>query len=252
MITIKNYFEFDEDYAKKLVNDKASEPPTESDRAYICLEGERPVAYIRVFWSEEEEYDEQDQIEDDDEPFNECRAKVCIAGDYQPDSGKLLSAIKKMLKAECKDAECFLYSEKPIDDFTSGSGFTKYYEDYLYKLPAAGKAFKASAKKSYKAFFVETGDDAYFVTIDDENNDVKDVAYCDLFIYDSSMCIADVYTEESYRRSGLATMLINEIRSKYPDKELVLHTESDNVAACELYNKLGFKIEQTIYNYGEI
>lgn len=55
--------------------------------------------------------------------------------------------------------------------------------------------------------------------------------------------VARIYTDEEYRRKGLAELLINkitEIAKEKGYKKLILDTWKDSIAARKLYEKIGF------------
>lgn len=190
--------------------------------------------------TELEEYDDEIYVKID----------IPKAADNSNIAGDILS-LKEKLAGEYKDKALCIYSYTNLQSFV-GDTFIKLPEDYMYKIDAYGdnKQDDDNYKlpKGFKSYFIET-EEGYFVTIDDDENSVKDVASLDLFVYDNSMCIGDVYTEEDYRGQGLAKALIQLVRRTYKELPLTLHTDEDNEVACKLYESLGFYKEQIIYNY---
>ena len=53
--------------------------------------------------------------------------------------------------------------------------------------------------------------------------------------------IEDIFIEKNFRGKGFGTRFLNFVREKYPDKNLGLEVESDNVKAVAAYKKFGFK-----------
>ena len=53
--------------------------------------------------------------------------------------------------------------------------------------------------------------------------------------------IEDIFIEKDFRGKGFGTRFLNFVREKYPDKNLGLEVESDNVKAVATYKKFGFK-----------
>ena len=242
VIKSKIITDINSDSAKEVFREFGEEMPDTASVLYEYFEDDMPSA---LFVAEKPFADECGDVEDD------CLYVKAVIR-RQKELSVILTDLKKELGRLYAGCDYILYSYTCLDAYAGGTGFRKLYEDYLYRLPPAGEGFRPCADNDvYKVFFVETDDDSYFVTVDDSDNFVKDIAYCDLFVYDKSMCIADVFTVPEYRRLGLAGLLIDSIRSRYFDKELTLHTESDNPAACALYEKKGFEKEQIIYNYGE-
>jgi len=53
--------------------------------------------------------------------------------------------------------------------------------------------------------------------------------------------IEDIFIEKNFRGKGFGTRFLNFVKEKYPDKNLGLEVESDNVKAIVAYKKFGFK-----------
>ena len=53
--------------------------------------------------------------------------------------------------------------------------------------------------------------------------------------------IEDIFIEKNFRGKGFGTRFLNFVKEKYPDKNLGLEVESDNVKAVAAYKKFGFK-----------
>ncbi|MBQ6976745.1 MAG: GNAT family N-acetyltransferase [Selenomonadaceae bacterium] len=53
--------------------------------------------------------------------------------------------------------------------------------------------------------------------------------------------IEDIFIEKNFRGKGFGTRFLNFVKEKYPDKNLGLEVESDNVEAVAAYKKFGFK-----------
>ena len=53
--------------------------------------------------------------------------------------------------------------------------------------------------------------------------------------------IEDIFIEKNFRGKGFGTRFLNFVKEKYPDKNLGLEVESDNVKAIAAYKKFGFK-----------
>ena len=53
--------------------------------------------------------------------------------------------------------------------------------------------------------------------------------------------IEDIFIERDFRGKGFGTRFLNFVKEKYPDKNLGLEVESDNVKAIAAYKKFGFK-----------
>ena len=53
--------------------------------------------------------------------------------------------------------------------------------------------------------------------------------------------IEDIFIEKDFRGKGFGTRFLNFVKEKYPDKNLGLEVESDNVKAIAAYKKFGFK-----------
>ena len=64
-----------------------------------------------------------------------------------------------------------------------------------------------------------------------------------------AVCISDVFIDESMRKKGLATILIEEIKKRCPGKILLLHADSYNPHAVALYNKCGFVVKERLYSF---
>lgn len=191
------------------------------------------------------------EVEDyDDEVY--AKVELAKAGNSSQVKDDLIK-LKAKVAEDYPEKNLVIYSYDNLDSFTEGA-YVSLAKDFMYKIDALGQADEADKfklPKGFKSYFIET-EEGYFVTIDDDDNSVKDVASLDLFVYDNSMCIGEVYTDEDYRRKGLASALIQLVRSTYKDLYLTLHTEEDNEAACKLYEGLGFYKEQIIYNYASL
>lgn len=61
--------------------------------------------------------------------------------------------------------------------------------------------------------------------------------------------IIDIFTEEEYRKQGIALSLIKEIEKDFPVENITLEVREDNIAAIKLYEKLGFKKVSIRKNY---
>lgn len=61
--------------------------------------------------------------------------------------------------------------------------------------------------------------------------------------------IIDIFTEEEYRKQGIALSLIKEIEKDFPVENITLEVREDNIAAIKLYEKLGFKKASIRKNY---
>ncbi|MGN0165819.1 MAG: GNAT family N-acetyltransferase [Lachnospiraceae bacterium] len=75
------------------------------------------------------------------------------------------------------------------------------------------------------------------------------ISSCQVCEYSSSVCIADVFTPEEYRRKGFASMLLLNVIRKFDDKDILLHVTGENEAALTLYYSLGFEIKESMYTY---
>lgn len=53
--------------------------------------------------------------------------------------------------------------------------------------------------------------------------------------------LEDIFIAAEYRGHGVGSQFIQYVKEIYPDKILRLETESENVAAVNLYKRLGFK-----------
>jgi len=58
---------------------------------------------------------------------------------------------------------------------------------------------------------------------------------------DECIWIEDIFIEKNFRGKGFGTRFLNFVKEKYPDKNLGLEVESDNVKAIAAYKKFGFK-----------
>ena len=61
--------------------------------------------------------------------------------------------------------------------------------------------------------------------------------------------IIDIFTEEEYRKQGIALSLIKEIEKDFTVENITLEVREDNIAAIKLYEKLGFKKVSIRKNY---
>lgn len=61
--------------------------------------------------------------------------------------------------------------------------------------------------------------------------------------------IIDIFTEEEYRKQGIALSLIKEIEKDFAVENITLEVREDNIAAIKLYEKLGFKKVSIRKNY---
>ncbi len=53
--------------------------------------------------------------------------------------------------------------------------------------------------------------------------------------------LEDIFIAAEYRGHGIGSQFVRYVKARHPDKILRLETESENVAAVNLYKRLGFK-----------
>ena len=58
--------------------------------------------------------------------------------------------------------------------------------------------------------------------------------------YKEGVLLDEIYIEEAYRNMNIGTTIIKEIINN--NKTIYLYVYKDNIKACELYKRLGFKI----------
>lgn len=59
-------------------------------------------------------------------------------------------------------------------------------------------------------------------------------------VYGNVCQIAYVYVRPSYRQQGVATEMINSVKRKFPKRVILVGTFPQNIAATQLYSKIGF------------
>lgn len=86
----------------------------------------------------------------------------------------------------------------------------------------------------------------YIITTDD-----KLIGFIHIQDLVDEIDIIDIVIDDIYRRKGYGYKLIADILDKYKDKTFILEVSSDNIAAINLYKKLGFEeinIRKGYYN----
>jgi ribosomal protein S18 acetylase RimI-like enzyme len=160
---------------------------------------------------------------------------------------------------------CCVSTFEAGDERLTKAGFVPFYDDYLMLrdrwIPKTSKGIvfdeAGSAENGRYDIFVVTADEEVdeveYIVTDNELLDAEglpqQVSGCKITLYSDQICLSEVWTDEAHRRKGLAAGLINFCIDEYSDKSIILHTDSQNVAAVELYKKLGFGIYETSYNY---
>lgn len=202
---------------------------------------------------------------------------------------KLFAALRQLIDNECVinniDIPAITYiaaNSRKQDDNTQSPDMTYAYSDYLMSItpdkicPIHRNAainetsdkvpVKTSDKFSSKvvnktsdiafnnisASYEVDSDEEVFELIDTDNDTlISSVSY---YPSGNSICLYDVWTNPDYRRMGCARYLlsymINELSSgDLSIRSFILHVSGRNMAAVNLYNSMGFAVEQEIKYY---
>lgn len=139
-------------------------------------------------------------------------------------------------------------SSKEADELLMSAGMKCDSVDYVLVYEGEGTDTSVKLSEGYEFFDDEPDEDGGCMCgITDAEGYI--LSSCIVSEYADSICISGVFTDESYRRQGLATMLIQNIISVYEGKEVILHVYGENERAVSLYKKLGFVVKESLYTY---
>ncbi len=116
-----------------------------------------------------------------------------------------------------------------------------FYEisDYIFAYPE-------------KYAIIKNDDDGLYP---DEDENEREYSYlhasCTVTERAHSIFIRNVFVEKEFRRQGMAGQMLKNIIEEYKEsgKEILLHTDSSNPAAMNLYKKHGFMIKEERHSY---
>ena len=63
------------------------------------------------------------------------------------------------------------------------------------------------------------------------------------------LVIGNIAVTSQYKQKGVASLLLNNVLSIYPNRQITLQVRQSNIAAQNLYTKFGFKKTNIIKNY---
>lgn len=141
-----------------------------------------------------------------------------------------------------------------IDSSNAGTINTKYaYSDYLMSLHNT-QEYTEAATLSYLPDTLELlkYDDEYQLVSNTSDELISSVAFD---IFDTHICIHDVWTAPDMRKCGYARHLLSEFikdwknKSNYHKLPLILHVSDTNIPAVNLYKSEGFTIAEEIKYY---
>lgn len=141
-----------------------------------------------------------------------------------------------------------------IDSSNAGTINTKYaYSDYLMSLHNT-QEYTEAATLSYLPDTLELlkYDDEYQLVSNTSDELISSVAFD---IFDTHICIHDVWTAPDMRKCGYARHLLSEFikdwenKSNYHKLPLILHVSGTNIPAVNLYRSEGFTIAEEIKYY---
>ena len=141
-----------------------------------------------------------------------------------------------------------------IDSSNSGTINTKYaYSDYLMSLHNTQKYTEAAALSPLPdTLELLKYDDEYQLVSNTSDELISSVAFD---IFDTHICIHDVWTAPDMRKCGYARHLLSEFikdwknKSNYHKLPLILHVSGTNIPAVNLYKSEGFTIAEEIKYY---
>ena len=71
---------------------------------------------------------------------------------------------------------------------------------------------------------------------------------CYTFEYGGCVCLDGLLTDEACRGQGVATTLLRDLAKQNEGKLLFLHADADDTPR-QLYERLGFRVTDTLYEY---
>lgn len=119
----------------------------------------------------------------------------------------------------------------------------------------SSKVFNENSDKTFNNISVSyevDSDEEVFELIDTDNDTlISSVSY---YSSGNSICLYDVWTNPDYRRNGCAGYLLSYMMKELSSNDLsirsfILHVSGRNTAAVNLYNSIGFAVEQEIKYY---
>lgn len=141
-----------------------------------------------------------------------------------------------------------------IDSSNSGTINTKYaYSDYLMSLHNTQEYTEAAALSPLPdTLELLKYDDEYQLVSNTSDELISSVAFD---IFDTHICIHDVWTAPDMRKCGYARHLLSEFikdwknKSNYHKLPLILHVSGTNIPAVNLYKSEGFTVAEEIKYY---
>lgn len=141
-----------------------------------------------------------------------------------------------------------------IDSSNAGTINIKYaYSDYLMSLHNTQEYTEAAALSSLPdTLELLKYDDEYQLVSNTSDALISSVAFD---IFDTHICIHDVWTAPDMRKCGYARHLLSEFikdwknKSNYHKLPLILHVSGTNIPAVNLYRSEGFTIAEEIKYY---
>lgn len=141
-----------------------------------------------------------------------------------------------------------------IDSSNSGTINIKYaYSDYLMSLHNTQEYTEAAALSSLPdTLELLKYDDEYQLVSNTSDELISSVAFD---IFDTHICIHDVWTAPDMRKCGYARHLLSEFikdwknKSNYHKLPLILHVSGTNIPAVNLYKSEGFTVAEEIKYY---
>ncbi len=144
--------------------------------------------------------------------------------------------------------------ENFFDSSNSGTINTKYaYSDYLMSLHNTQEYTEAAALSPLPdTLELLKYDDEYQLVSNTSDELISSVAFD---IFDTHICIHDVWTAPDMRKCGYARHLLSEFikdwknKSNYHKLPLILHVSGTNIPAVNLYKSEGFTVAEEIKYY---
>ena len=141
-----------------------------------------------------------------------------------------------------------------IDSSNAGTINIKYaYSDYLMSLHNTQEYTEAAALSSLPdTLELLKYDDEYQLVSNTSDELISSIAFD---IFDTHICIHDVWTAPDMRKCGYARHLLSEFikdwknKSNYHKLPLILHVSGTNIPAVNLYRSEGFTVAEEIKYY---
>lgn len=140
-----------------------------------------------------------------------------------------------------------------IDSSNAGTINIKYaYSDYLMSLHNTQEYTDAALSSLPDTLELLKYDDEYQLVSNTSDELISSVAFD---IFDTHICIHDVWTAPDMRKCGYARHLLSEFikdwknKSNYHKLPLILHVSGTNIPAVNLYKSEGFTVAEEIKYY---